>query len=193
MFSVTGPVISRPSAWRGEATNWMPNRPRSNDDRAEHVDVGFAAVAAAGAHLAQLERAAEQLPHLLVQRFEHRQRLPAREQVLAPPRGQAIVLREADRPGGQAPVHSVQNRQRPRSSESPCLIDAQGVGRAGLDAFAAPVGATGRVEGGRTPESIRQRGRLGRIAARAMALLEACKKFFDHGIELTDRGRSTTG
>ena len=29
MFSVTGPVISRPSAWRGEATNWMPKRPRS--------------------------------------------------------------------------------------------------------------------------------------------------------------------
>ncbi len=29
MFSVTGPVISRPSAWRGEATNWMPKRPMS--------------------------------------------------------------------------------------------------------------------------------------------------------------------
>ena len=26
---VTGPVTSRPSAWRGEATNWMPKRPRS--------------------------------------------------------------------------------------------------------------------------------------------------------------------
>jgi hypothetical protein len=30
MFSVTGPVTSKPSAWRGDATNWMPNRPRSN-------------------------------------------------------------------------------------------------------------------------------------------------------------------
>src|SRR5450759_1816260 len=29
MFSVTGPVIRRPSAWRGEATYWIPNRPRS--------------------------------------------------------------------------------------------------------------------------------------------------------------------
>src|SRR5215468_8970394 len=30
MFSLTGPVIRRPSAWRGDATNWMPKRPRSN-------------------------------------------------------------------------------------------------------------------------------------------------------------------
>src|SRR5574337_981519 len=30
MFAVTGPVISRPSAWRGDATYWIPNRPRSN-------------------------------------------------------------------------------------------------------------------------------------------------------------------
>ena len=29
MFFVTGPVMSRPSAWRGDATNWMPKRPRS--------------------------------------------------------------------------------------------------------------------------------------------------------------------
>ena len=29
MFFGTGPVTSRPSACRGEATNWMPNRPRS--------------------------------------------------------------------------------------------------------------------------------------------------------------------
>src|SRR5262250_3189533 len=29
IFSVTGPVITTPSACRGEATNWMPNRPRS--------------------------------------------------------------------------------------------------------------------------------------------------------------------
>ena len=30
MFSVTGPVTTRPSAWRGEATNWIPKRERSN-------------------------------------------------------------------------------------------------------------------------------------------------------------------
>src|SRR5204863_428562 len=30
MFSVTGPVMRRPSAWRGDATNWIPKRPRSN-------------------------------------------------------------------------------------------------------------------------------------------------------------------
>jgi len=30
MFSVTGPVTTRPSAWRGEATNWTPKRERSN-------------------------------------------------------------------------------------------------------------------------------------------------------------------
>ena len=29
MFSLTGPVMTKPSACRGEATNWMPNRPRS--------------------------------------------------------------------------------------------------------------------------------------------------------------------
>ncbi len=30
MFSETGPVTTMPSAWRGEATNWIPKRPRSN-------------------------------------------------------------------------------------------------------------------------------------------------------------------
>ena len=30
MFSVTGPVTTTPSAWRGDATNWMPKRERSN-------------------------------------------------------------------------------------------------------------------------------------------------------------------
>lgn len=30
MFSVTGPVTTTPSAWRGEATNWIPKRDRSN-------------------------------------------------------------------------------------------------------------------------------------------------------------------
>jgi hypothetical protein len=29
MFSLSAPVISRPSAWRGDATNWMPKRLRS--------------------------------------------------------------------------------------------------------------------------------------------------------------------
>jgi len=29
IFSLTGPVTSRASAWRGEATIWMPKRPRS--------------------------------------------------------------------------------------------------------------------------------------------------------------------
>src|SRR5450830_69326 len=29
MFSVTGPVMRRPAAWRGEATQLLPNRPRS--------------------------------------------------------------------------------------------------------------------------------------------------------------------
>ena len=30
MFSGMGPVTSSPSAWRGEATNWIPKRARSN-------------------------------------------------------------------------------------------------------------------------------------------------------------------
>ena len=39
------------------------------DDRAQHVDVGLAGVAAAGADLAQLERAAEQPQHLRFERL----------------------------------------------------------------------------------------------------------------------------
>ena len=30
MFSVTQPVMRSPSAWRGEATIWIPKRPRSH-------------------------------------------------------------------------------------------------------------------------------------------------------------------
>ena len=121
MFSVTGPVTSRPSAWRGEATNWMPKRPRSQHDRRQHVDVGLAAVAAAGAHLAQLERAAEELAALLVERRREADGLLLVDDEVLPSAAHArggSRRRKLIAPVGQASAHSPQKRQRPRSTAS---------------------------------------------------------------------------
>ena len=127
MFSVTGPVTSRPSAWRGEATNWMPKRPRSKTDACQHVDVGLAAVAAAGAHLAQLQRAAEQRAALRRRApprgARRRARRPPGRRACAPPGGGRRA--KAIAPVGQALAHSVQKRQRPRSTRERPVVRAR--------------------------------------------------------------------
>src|SRR5262249_6985077 len=50
---------------RGDKLN--PESTQIKDDRIEDIDVRLAAVAAAGAHLAELERSAQQMPYFLVQ------------------------------------------------------------------------------------------------------------------------------
>jgi hypothetical protein len=54
MFLATGPVTSKTSAWRGEATKRSPKR-----SMVERVNFQFAAVARAGVHLPDGETAAQ--------------------------------------------------------------------------------------------------------------------------------------
>ena len=65
MFSVTGPVISRPSAWRGEATNWMPKRPRSQPTVLSTLTSASQALQPPALTWRSLQRAAEELPAVL--------------------------------------------------------------------------------------------------------------------------------
>src|SRR5664279_3745651 len=118
MFSVTGPVMRSPSAWRGEATNWIPNRPRSQPIVPRTLTSALQAL---------------QSPALTTRSFSERpnSRRSFRSSASAsgsacPVRTRSSRRRTASRkscvnaiaPSGQAVTHSVQNRHRPRSSAS---------------------------------------------------------------------------
>ena len=62
-------------------------------DRAEHVGVGLAGVAAAGAHLPQPQRAAEELAQLLVERGGEADLLLARRRRARGPRARRTAMR----------------------------------------------------------------------------------------------------
>ena len=92
MFSVTGPVTTRPSACRGEATNLDAETAEVEDNRAQDVEIRLARPAATGTHLTKLERPAEKPAGLFVQGVCKLQRASIANQILASPRGQAIFL-----------------------------------------------------------------------------------------------------
>ena len=188
MFSVTGPVTTMPSACRGEATNWMPNRPRSKTTVPRTFRSASAALPPPALDLAELERAAEEPAHLLLQGLRQLQLLPAPEdQVLPGPRGQAVVLGVADRPF-RTGLDAVGAEEAAAQVEPEALVVARdGVGRAGLGAGAAAVRALRLVEHGQAAEAVGQRGRLARrIGDRPVALPEALPNDGEHGRSLGD-------
>ena len=65
MLALTGPVITMPSACRGEATNWIPNRAEVEDDVAQRGQFRLASVAVPGCNRAKPERPPEEAPHFL--------------------------------------------------------------------------------------------------------------------------------
>src|SRR4051812_48018585 len=72
-------------------------------DGAEHVHVRLARVAAPRAHLAELERAAEQAAGRLVQGIGQLERLPGEDEVVAAARGESILRRISDGVLGTGP------------------------------------------------------------------------------------------
>lgn len=60
MFSVTGPVTTRPSAWRGRGHEVDAEAAEIVHERTEHVGISLAGVAASRADFAQLQRPGEQ-------------------------------------------------------------------------------------------------------------------------------------
>ena len=68
MFSLTGPVMTNAVgvAWRGDELD--AESAHVENDGSEDVQVGLSRVVTAGAHLTQLERAAEDPEHLLLKR-----------------------------------------------------------------------------------------------------------------------------
>ena len=130
--------------------------------RVQHVDVELAGVAAAGAHLAQLERAAEQLAQLAPRAPRRaRARWSGRDdQVLAASHREAVVVcRRRARPRDRHSTQSVQKRQRPRSIRGTVRAASMApVGQASAQR-AQPSGHFDGVDRREPAEALRQRRR----------------------------------
>src|SRR3954451_14853009 len=98
MFAVTGPVTTRPSAWRGEATNWIPNRPRSKTT----VPSTFRSASA------ELSPPADTCPQIHVRRYGRDRHEPDEHPGLL-----AAECRQADGLGGQGPGEREPPHHRP--------------------------------------------------------------------------------
>ena len=200
MFSLTGPVTTMPSAWRGEATNWMPNRPMSKTTVPSTFKSASAGIVTAGADLPELERAAEELAHLLVQRLRELAALV--RSARSGPRGLRLASRwswlKADRP-----LRAGCRRSRCRKGSGPGRVpeplpSCDDRRRSGsLDAVAAAVGALRVVEDRQAAEAVGERWRT--LAGYAIVRMPCRRR--SRMMEIMDcpsaefkgRGRSTTG
>ena len=166
--------------------------------RGQHVAVGFAGVASAGADLAQLEGSPEEPPEARVQRGRrHRPgsgRRPARHDERLARAGRQLVA------GGEGDGLARTGRRAGPAEETAPQIDPvrvfapEGAGRTGRLAGAAAAGTRRSVDDRPAAEPVGQRRRRRiRITDRPVPLLEARERRFDHGRILTDRVRSRTG
>jgi len=107
-------------------------------DRIQDVYVGLAGVAAAGAHLAQLERATQKPLYFFIQGArEFHPRLPfLDDQILSLAHGHAIVPREGDG-ASRASLDTVRAKEAFAEIEPRPLAKVECVGRAGFGAGAA--------------------------------------------------------
>ena len=149
------------------------------DHGVQHVHVGFAPVAAAGADLPQLEGAAEYPARLVVEGFGQLIFLFAEDQRVAMGGGEAIFRRETDGAGGTRAVRTRgQNRQRPRSICTPLASTLDSVRRTDVGAN----GATGRAFRGidfrAAAKPVGQHGRSRRERDGAVFLLGAGEQDF---------------
>ena len=164
------------------------------DDGAQHVQVGLAGVAAAGADLAELERPAEEPARLLVQGLRELQRLAVVDQVLARPRRQAVVLRVADGPFGTGFARSrCRTGSGPGRAASPwpSMVMAS-VGQASAQSRQP----SGHFDASTTGRPRKRSGSVGAWAGygdRPVTLLQSGERDLQHDVLLTGRVRSTTG
>ena len=165
MFSVTGPVTTIPSACRGDATNWMPNRPISKTT----VPRTFRSASrhcTAGADLPEFQRAAEEPAHLPVQRLHELERSPLRRPDLraSAPASRWSWLKWI------APSRAGLARSRCRRGTAPyrgktSVVIHDRVGRADLDAARQP---SGHFEASRTGKPRKRSGSAGALLGYAI-------------------------
>src|SRR5919204_250500 len=98
MFSVTGPVTTIPSAWRGDEGDAEAREVELHV--AGGVELRLAPVAAARRDLAQAQRAAEHPAHLGVEGARQERLVPCDDELLARAHGEPVVARERDGAGG---------------------------------------------------------------------------------------------
>ena len=179
MFCVTGPVMSNPSAWRGEATNWMPNRPKSNTT----VLSTFTSASQPLQPPALTWRSFSEWPNKRLDfsssACRQLQRLALQEQVLPPAHGQAVILVVPVAParacldavGAAETTAQVQPRLF-RSSEG------DGPGRTGIGASLATVAAALRIDDRPAAKALRQHRQLQWIPAGPMPLTQSLEQQF---------------
>src|SRR5229473_3264368 len=131
MFSVTGPVMSSPSACRGEATNWMPKRAKSKTG----VPSTFTSDSQPLQPPALTTRSFSDRPK---RRRVRRLRCAAQHEVVAGPRGEAVFAGEGDGALG-AGLHAFGTEEAAAQVEAQPGLVGDGARRAGLDAGAAAV------------------------------------------------------
>jgi hypothetical protein len=175
MFSVTGPVTMIPSAWRGEATNSMPKRPRSKKMVVKTFKSASQALQPPALTCRSFRDRPKQPPGPLLQGLGQPQGLAPVVQMLAFAHGQPVVAAEGQGPGGRAAMQSVQNRHLPRSMAGvPFRAQARqdgphGAGRGAGRVLAAVGRAFRGVDDRQAPETVGQgRGLAGKATVPAL-------------------------
>src|SRR5262249_12641653 len=155
-------------------------------DRAQDVQVSLGRVVAPGAHLPELERAAEQPAHFLLEWLRPRQVPPTpNDQVSPAPDRQAVVLGVAD-PTIRTGLAALRAEDATAQVQAqPPIVPQDCIGRARLEAGAATLRAPRLVQQGQAPEAIGERRRIARRVGKGPAALpEALPNDVDHGPSL---------
>ncbi len=171
-------------------------------DRAKHVDIRLAGVAAAGAHLPQAQRTAEQPAQFLVERLGQPHLLAppgSQDEVLPVSRGEPMVAGLLDRAvRARLDAGRAENAASEVEERRPARRPGDGPGRADRDAFGAPFGALARLDPQGSAVPVRKGGRGAvRIGHRLAASLQAVGNGIEdeHGGQrgFTGRSRSRKG
>ena len=145
--------------------------PEVEDDRSEDIDVRLAAVAAARAHHPELQGAAEQPPQSLVERARSSRERTPREQFVACPRRESVLLGMDDgsfRTGLDA-VGAEETASQIHPQPLPVLRHRPG--RTGVDAGAASIEALARIHDREPAKAVGQRPSRVRECHRPVTLL----------------------
>src|SRR5262249_2546536 len=172
MFAVTGPVISRPSACRGDATNWRPKRPRSKTI----VPRTLTSASQALQPPALTTRSFSERPNSRRSRSSSAcDRATNGPRVSSSPRVRAANRYSCEwtmAPSGHACTHSGQKRQRPRSTRSPPSWARAPVGHASMHASHP----SGHLVGSTTGNPRKRSGSAGGEFGNATVRCPCCKR-----------------
>jgi hypothetical protein len=162
------------------------------DDRVEHVHVGFAGVGAAGADLAQFQGPAEEPARFFVQSTGQLIRPLIQDQVRSLPGGQPVFGREPDRPMAAGPLAFRAEQTPAQVQPHSARVNRDGRGWANGGAFVATSRALGRVERRPTTQPVGEDRRGFGEADRAAILLGACEEGFEHDVTLGFSGAAVS-